>query len=562
MANTQHTCKHCANEFTIFENDQEFYARISAPLPMICPQCRFQRRLAYRNERTLYPDQCDQCKKNILSLYAPSDNFIVFCADCWWKDSWDSTNYGQAINWERSLLDQYNEIRHRVPRLALVNMKSENSEYTNMTADNKNCYILFAAENNENCSYGKLVQNCRDCFDCNFTYKSELCYECVDIRNCYRCLFLQDCQDSRECGFSIGLRGCSNVWLSTNLQNKEYYIANKPVPQAEFKQHVAELIKDYSALQQTYQQWLKLNEGRLVKYGHITKSEGCTGDYLWDCKRVYDSFDITSGQDCRYCTDALNPIDSYDSSFFYYQPELIYDSLSLLQSYNVKYSTFVFYCRDIQYCDQVHNSNNLFLSSCVRGKDHLILNKSYSEEEYISLVPKLIEKMTRDGEYGHLPPMRYSLFAYNDTVAQEYFSLSKEQAQKEGLRWNAEADTPYKGSDGIIAEKLAPAIREVNDDITKQVIICSETKRAYKITVAELKFYRELGLPLPRLHPECRHRRRMALRNPRKLWQRQCHCTLTSHGHDKKCTMQFATTFQPDRSELVYCEECYHKEMY
>jgi CxxC-x17-CxxC domain-containing protein len=44
----------------------------------------------------------------------------------------------------------------------------------------------------------------------------------------------------------------------------------------------------------------------------------------------------------------------------------------------------------------------------------------------------------------------------------------------------------------------------------------------------------------------------MKLRNPRKLFDRKC----------DKCGIDIKTTYSPDRSEIVYCEECYNKEIY
>ena len=49
-----------------------------------------------------------------------------------------------------------------------------------------------------------------------------------------------------------------------------------------------------------------------------------------------------------------------------------------------------------------------------------------------------------------------------------------------------------------------------------------------------------------------RHKRRMALRNPRRLWERQC----------AKCTKPITTSYAPDRSEIVFCETCYLETVY
>lgn len=44
----------------------------------------------------------------------------------------------------------------------------------------------------------------------------------------------------------------------------------------------------------------------------------------------------------------------------------------------------------------------------------------------------------------------------------------------------------------------------------------------------------------------------MALRNPRKLWKRQC----------GKCGKEIQTTYSPERPETVYCEGCYLSVVY
>ncbi|MBI4407486.1 MAG: zinc-ribbon domain containing protein, partial [Candidatus Kerfeldbacteria bacterium] len=262
MATINKTCVSCSGQFTITAADEEFYSKVQAPSPKTCPRCRMQRRFAYRNERALFAGTCAQCQKNILSLYQPTDGLTVYCQTCWWGDDWDPVDFGQAIDWNRSFLEQYQEVRRRVPRLALVAMNSDNSDYTNMCADNKNCYLLFASENCENCSYGKLVQKCKDSFDNCFLYDSELCYECINCRNCFQCTYVKDSQDSRESHYSLGLKGCSNVFLCSDLHNKEYYIKNKPVPAADYAKQVAELLKDRN---HCYQEWLQLAKGRVVK---------------------------------------------------------------------------------------------------------------------------------------------------------------------------------------------------------------------------------------------------------------------------------------------------------
>ena len=70
--------------------------------------------------------------------------------------------------------------------------------------------------------------------------------------------------------------------------------------------------------------------------------------------------------------------------------------------------------------------------ACVglKNKQYCILNKQYAKTEYEELVPKIITKMIADGERTTFDPALYCSYAYNETVAQEYFPLTPEDAKK------------------------------------------------------------------------------------------------------------------------------------
>jgi hypothetical protein len=63
-----------------------------------------------------------------------------------------------------------------------------------------------------------------------------------------------------------------------------------------------------------------------------------------------------------------------------------------------------------------------------------------------------------------------------------------------------------------------------------------------------------MNIPIPRLHPDERYKRRLALRNPMKLWHRKC--------MKEGCQNEFETTYAHGRPEVVYCEDCYKHEIY
>lgn len=152
-----------------------------------------------------------------------------------------------------------------------------------------------------------------------------------------------------------------------------------------------------------------------------------------------------------------------------------------------------------------------------------------------------------------------TLWSQNPPIAQEYFPLTKEQALEEGYRWKNKEERNY--SIDIKNEDIPDDINDVNDDILNKVIECShkgtcnhQCIEAFKIIPEELQFYKRMNLPLPRLCPNCRHYERLSQRNPLKLWHRTC--------MHEGCNNEFETSYSPDRPEIVYCEDCYKREVY
>jgi hypothetical protein len=159
--------------------------------------------------------------------------------------------------------------------------------------------------------------------------------------------------------------------------------------------------------------------------------------------------------------------------------------------------------------------------------------------------------MKTDGQYGAFFPRTLSPFAYNETMAMDWFPLTKEEAQKQGCSWK-EGDEVSKVKKVIRASQLPDAIDDIPDDILNWAVLCERTERPFRIVKQELSFYRKMRLPIPHLHPEERHKERLQRRHGRLLWQRTC----------AKCGKGIQTTYAPERPEIVYCEECYLKEVY
>ncbi len=153
--------------------------------------------------------------------------------------------------------------------------------------------------------------------------------------------------------------------------------------------------------------------------------------------------------------------------------------------------------------------------------------------------------MKETKEWGEFFPINASGYGYNETIAQEYFPLTKAEATQRGYIWRDEDRHEYQK-----ATAMPPAsIADVHDDILQATLACEVTGKNYRIQKTELAFYRKFMIPIPKYSPDERHRRRLATRNPRKLYERRCAVTGES----------ILTTIPPERAEPVYGEEAYLK---
>jgi hypothetical protein len=281
----------------------------------------------------------------------------------------------------------------------------------------------------------------------------------------------------------------------------------------------------------------------------------CIWDQIYNSKNAHFCFDSKDLEDCKYCLKLSNKVKScMDFTSWWDKAEKIYYSSSCWD--NIYNMLFCVACTsnlsNCFYCEQCSSIKNCFWCIWLRNKEYCILNKQYTKEEYEKLVPKIIEHMMKNGEWGEFFPNDIAVFGYNETISMDFFPLTKEEAIKKWFHWS-DYEAPFPKVEKIIpASKLPENISEIPDDILNWAIECEITKKPFRIIKQELEFYRKHNLPIPRRSPDQRHLERMALRNPRKLFRRKC----------DKCRKEIQTTYNPEREEIVYCEECYNKEIY
>ncbi len=544
--------KICADsdvEFKVTDGDLRFYEKMGVPVPTLCPDERSRRRLAWRNERKLYWRKCDGTAERILSVFHSSSPLKIYDPEYWYSDKWNALDYGQDFDFTRPFFEQFNELLRKVPQLGRSVVNNQNCDFINQAGWCKNCYLIFEADFDENCLYGNNIYDSRFCMDCIHINNCELCYQCIDCVNCYESRFLQNCKNCSESWFLKNCIGCSNCFGCSNLRNKQYYFLNEKCTKEIYNEKIENWhLKKSSKIQDLRNHFGLFCQKFQHKFQQGVQNDNSTGDYLNNTQRCRECYDINNAQDCAFVVNSQNVKNVYDMTVFGSKEgaEMCYENHEIGAGVqNVCFSDQIWMgCYDVWYSKLcVMNCKNLFGCVGLRHKEYCIFNKQYSKEEYFKLREKIIEHMKKTEEWGEFFPTKMSPFAYNETLAQDYFPLTKEEALQQGLSWRDRDEKEFIKQNFVVPDTIS----EVDESICKEILACKNCGKNFKIQKEEFNFLKTANLPLPQKCPDCRHIERMKLRNPRKLFKRNCN----------KCNTGIQTTFAPERPENICCEKCY-----
>jgi hypothetical protein len=579
------TCQNCKISFDIEPDDFAFYEKIAVPPPTFCPDCRRQRRFSFRNERTLYKRSCDLCHKDIISLYPADAPFPVYCNPCWYSDKWDPEAFGIDYDPSKTFFAQFHDLLKRVPRPALIGSNNVDSPYVNYSMNLKNCYLLNCCESCEQSGYSDRAFYSKEIFDCFGAINSEFCYENNQGFKNFHLKYAANCENMLDSAAVYNCRNGSHCIGCINLRNQKYHYLNQPISKEEYEKKAEEL-GSHTAMMKLKSDVRELALRVPHRFAEITLSKNSDGNELAEAKNCHHCFFIRGAENLKYAYFGSNLKDGYDFNFAD-NSELIYESSNIEKNYNEMFSLTCWLASNVTYSDLCQSSMDMFGCVGVRSKQYDILNRQYSKEDYEALKAKIVGDMKanpyidakgRAYGYGEFFPSEISPFAYNETIAQDHFPLTKATAGLRGYRWrDAEART-YAAT--TPASALPDHINEASDTITKDVVGCAhngecvhQCSTAFRITLQELQFYRQMNIPLPWFCPNCRYYERLAERSPMQLWTRACQCAgersedgiyqnTAQHFHAAgHCKNQFQTPYAPERPEIVYCEQCYQAEV-
>ena|ERR1035437_6349796 len=357
-------CQNCKKDFIIEPDDFGFYEKIKVSLPTFCPECRMQRRLAWRNDITLYNRTCDLCKKGVVTIYSKESDVIVYCNKCWWGDAWDASQYRQDYDFSRPFFEQFKEFSLKIPHLALINdngIASVNCEYTQDFAFSKNCYMDFIGWKVENVMYSYYIAAGKDMVDCmNIKSKNEFIYECIRCAESYKLKYSQNSKKCIDSAFLLGCMNCTDCFMCVGLINKKYHFKNEGYSRDEYLKILKEYKLDiFSGVERAQKEFDKFSLKYPRRYVYNFRVLNCTGDILSDSKNSKECFNVKRAENCKWVCNADTPKDSYDLTIGGELSEC-YEGITPDHSNHNFFGIFSWKDQDVEYTQHCHSSKSLF----------------------------------------------------------------------------------------------------------------------------------------------------------------------------------------------------------
>ncbi len=549
-------CNSCHRQFFIEEKDIDFFKLLKVPAPKNCPDCRQQRRLSAANYSSIYKRKCDVPGHSevLVSPVAPIMPWVAYDHATYYGDSWDARSYGMDIDTNKSFFEQLKDLAKVVPIRAVPRgAESPNSEFSFYGKYMKNCYYVFGGRRSEDIMFGSSIYDSKSSVDCYFIRNDENVYDNVTTSHCSFCRYAYFSQNCIDCDFIYDCRNCQNCFGCINLRNKNYCWFNEQLTKEEYKKRRAETDlgsrKVYKDYKNKFWDFVKTNPIRATR---IYQSINCSGNDIKRSKNCEHCFQTEDSENVRYAGFVIMGMkDSMDVGHTG-SSERLYECQNVgTKSSNLKFSFAVKESSNCEYLMTSDNCHNCFGCIGLKNASYAIFNKEYSKEEYFKKVDEIKIKMLEEGSYGEYFPMDFSVCAYNGTMASFIYPITENQAKAQGIFWQRETDVDTKNLKSIEAGELPDNINDATDELCNLAIIGEVSKKPFKLTPREIKFYKQNKIALPSDTPHSRIVERYKILNNFQVVKELC----------DSCGREIESSFKKSDGFRPYCEECYKKEI-
>ncbi len=546
--------KYCEGTFQITKEDIEFLKMLRVPPPKLCPTCRKVRRRAFVNA-VLYKHKNNAPGKtdSVISFVPPVSPLTVYDIHSY-QTVFDPFTYATKYDETKAFFDQFYDLRLRVPQPAIIRDPSNvNSEYSINGRNLKNGYWVSGGWNSEDVWYSNSIFDSKEMMDCYNIRKSERCYECVKSRNIYNSQYVYFSENCIDSALLFDCRNCQNCFGCVNLRNKQYCWFNKQLSKEEYEKELTIAhFESRSSRDAMFDKFWSFVKTQPVRAARIENSYDVSGVDILDSKNCHDVINSERSEHERHMDSVMGHKDSMDVHVSGGSEKLYETSAVGSQCANVKFSFASKFITDSEFLINCRTCSNCFACIGLENKSYCIFNKQYSPEEYYLELDRIKTSMIKRGEYGEFMPYIFSTFAYNGSGADIPFPLTKEEIEKLGALWQPDIEIDPVSMETLSGEEVPDSIAVVESDIVDKAIICKESGRPFRIVNSELEFYKKHNIPLPAIHPYLRIRNKYKLLGNRMVNKATCH----------SCKKVIDSMYDAKENFILYCEECYKKEVY
>lgn len=284
--------------------------------------------------------------------------------------------------------------------------------------------------------------------------------------------------------------------MCEGLVGQESYVYNQPVGKEAYEKALEELALNTQA-------GVELSVSSFKKF--LTRNNVKVGKSFEDGKTSSNLFGVS---DSKNCADSVGYLDGIKNSVLCVGCGSNADNLfNCVRCYNN--------VANLTYCFDCTNCRELIGCVGLNNAEYRILNKQYVKSEYFALKEELIASLKRKRSWGSPMSFKFSDFAYNGSLAQHLFPLTKVQVGMFEVGWDDDVES-------LMVERLvnnAGLLEQIQDtprsleEAFKQangVFVCELSGRLFRYLPGELDRYRKLGVcPSPFGHEE----------QLRQLWQ-------------------------------------------
>jgi hypothetical protein len=391
------------------------------------------------------------------------------------------------------------DLQKKVPHPHQLGNKNVNCQWTDDWWESKECYLCRSGFQNEYLSYCYRSAFSKESIDLTYCFNVEQSYDCLYCFKCWKIKYSFNCHDCVDSAFLYDCRNVQNCFMSWNLRNKQYCIENVQYTKEEYLEKIKQFnLKSYAVVQQLKQRFVRHVAQEAVHRENLNiQVVNSSGNFLDHDKNCAQCCFFERSENCRRVLRGFSAKDSIEAICCAFNErsartaldQFGYGNTCVLYTSNCRYSFYLDACEESEYC---------FGSVGLRKKKYCVLNKQYSKEEYEALIAQIKADMQKRGEWGMFMPLAMSYGGYNTSLAQVLFPKTREQAQAFGAKWEESPVPSYEGA--ISSDALPDSIDMVGEEITKQRVVCVESKLSYNIAPREFAFYKQHGIPLPQRH--------------------------------------------------------------